>query len=135
MNIASEAKWILTFLFGSGVVSVINFNFILLYNLHIILISIVSTSIVYILTNKRVKSVEISFKEMILKQEKQRLKATVSTTFNEFKYLEKIDFESSASYIYELEETRKKLGVNSFTEEQLKIMISKIDLGLGVKNA
>jgi flagellar motor component MotA len=128
MNIAQEAKWILTFLFGSGVVSAINFNFIVLYNLHIVLIGMAFTSIVSLVTIRRVKSVESSFKDMLLAQEKQQLKATVATTFNEFKNLEKIDFQSSAKYIYELEEERKKLGVNSFTEEKLKILINKIDL-------
>jgi vacuolar-type H+-ATPase subunit I/STV1 len=86
------------------------------------------TSIVSLVTIRRVKSVESSFKDMLLAQEKQQLKATVATTFNEFKNLEKIDFQSSAKYIYELEEERKKLGVNSFTEEKLKILINKIDL-------
>ena len=128
MNIAQEAKWILTFLFGSGVVSAVNFDFVLMYNLHIVLISTAFTSIMSLIAIKRVKTVECSFREMLLLQEKQRLKATVATTFNEFKNLEKIDFQSSAKYIYELEEQRKKLGVNSFTEEKLKILINKIDL-------
>lgn len=128
MKKVNELAWIFSFLFGSGIVTVINLKFILQYNLHIIIMGAFISLAVYLITNRRVKQVEESIKEMIINQEKQRLKATVSAVFNEYKNIKVIDFSSNIKYIYELEETRVKLGVNSFTEEKLKSLIEKIDL-------
>jgi hypothetical protein len=91
------------------------------FNLHILFTVILGNVLIFYILSKRINETQ---KE----QDKQRLKATVATAFNEFSQIGIINFESTAQYIYDLEKERKRLGVNSYTEKKLKILLSKIDL-------
>jgi flagellar motor component MotA len=128
-NTLDDLKWIITFITTCIGFLTTNIHFVLQYQLHIIMIVLLCSLCTYSILIKRMKIVESQNLELFKEQEKQRLKATVSTVFNEFKDIEVIDFESSAKYIYELEELRKKLGVNSFTQSKLSILLKKINLG------
>ena len=128
-TILSDLKWLISFIATSGIFTYAHFEFVMNYHLHIPMLVLACNICTYFIIVNRVKSVESVTTTMLKEQEKQRLKATVSTVFNEFKEIDVIDFESSAKYIYELEEMRKELGVNSFTQNKLSILLNKIDLG------
>lgn len=118
-KLLADMKWIIAFLSSSGVVSYHHTEQIVDLNLHLaVLIIVCNWGIYYILATR--------INETQKEQDRQRLKNSVAIVFKEFKDMDEIDFESSAKYIYELEEQRKDLGVNSFTEDKLKRLMEKI---------
>lgn len=118
-DIWKEFKWIITTLIGVGIFTVPNVELVLHYNLHIFLFIILSDI-----------GILIVVKNVMKEQEKQRLKATVYQVYSEHKESEIINVGSVVKYIYNLESERLRLKVNSYTQEQLTILIEKIEKGM-----
>lgn len=96
-------------------------DYVYTYNIHIVFGNILFFYMHHVSSNRRHKKTEKEVK-------KSQIKAEINRAFNDYKDLEAIDFESSIKYIYDLNERKIELGVNSYTDGMMKILLDKIQI-------
>lgn len=131
IKVLKEFKWLLMFAFGSSGLSMANWEYVIGFNLHVVLAVFIFGFLVYHILYTQIKELRVEMNETQKQQNIQRLKATVDRTYKDFKDIEVIDFDHSIKYILELEDERVKLGVNSHTEYKLSVLLGKIDMSKG----
>ena len=67
-------------------------------------------------------------KEIILDSAKSQLRAEARQAFKDYHDIETIDFVTTIRYLKALEERRIALGINSYTEDMMTELLSKIKL-------
>lgn len=124
-NAIKEIRLLIAFIIAAGGTSFFNWelvmDYVYTYNAHIILGNIFIFYIHHFLSNKRHKKTEIELKKSQIKEE-------INRAYRDYKDVEVIDFESSIKYIYDLNERKKELGVNSYTDEMMKVLLDKIQI-------
>ena len=145
-----EVKYLLAFFGITGTSSWFNWNAIIIYFetnfISLVLLSSVLTAIfIYILYLLNIKDHEriddamrkqhnsLSdtqdvIKDMVIKSDQQTLRAEVKQALKDYNDIEVIDFDTTIRYILGLEKRRIELGVNSYTEDMLKILLNKIKI-------
>lgn len=126
-----DIRYIITFFGLTGTFALSDLdNFIntymLTYNLHIFILMLFSLCIFFIIINKRINRLDKKFDEHMEKAAKDRLKGQVKQLAKDLEKVKCITFEHTIKYIYDLEERRIELKLNSFTEATLKDLISRI---------
>ena len=124
-----------------GIVGVGVFNqdiameYIYAYNIHLALTIVISAYINHFLSNKRHKHSELRLDEYQIQLSKVihensvgQLKAEVRQAFKDYHNIEVIDFVTTIKYLKGLDERRVALKVNSYTEDMMNILLSKIKL-------
>lgn len=130
VSLIKELQVLLAALGFSSVLAVSNLELALeyaeKYNLHIIATMFTLSIITYKLSNRRIDKVENKLEDITKKAAKDNLRANVRQLAKELSGIEEITFQHTIKHILELEERRKELGVNSYTEATLKDMIERI---------
>lgn len=110
-------------------------EYIYAYNIHLALITIIGIYINHFLSNKRHRHSEsrldeyqVQLNEVILENSVGQLKSEVRQAFKDYHDVEVIDFETTIKYLRGLDERRVSLGVNSYTEDMMKMLLNKIRL-------
>lgn len=80
----------------------------------------------HFLQNKDIKNLKKEVQCHMENAEKNRLKGQVKQLAKELEDVPEITFEHTINYIYDCEERRVALGLNSFTEATLQDLISRI---------
>lgn len=123
ISFVKELQVLLAALGFSSVLAVSNLELALVYaekyNLHLLLAMFSISIITYKLSNKRIDKVEI-------KLARDNLKATVRQLAKDLENVEEITFEHTIKHILDLEERRKELKLNSYTQATLENLISRI---------
>jgi len=65
---------------------------------------------------------------IMIRSSQSQLRAEVRQAFKDYHEIEEIDFETTIKYLKALDERRIELGVNSYTEDMMKILLRKIKL-------
>lgn len=124
-NIVKELRLFLAFIFTVGGTSFFNWelvmDYVYTYNIHIVFGNILFFYMHHVSSNRRHKKTEKEVK-------KSQIKSEINRAYNDYKAVEVIDFESSIKYIYDLNERKIELGVNSYTDEMMKVLLDKIQI-------
>jgi len=140
VSLLKELRLFITLLFTMGGVAAFNkdiaIQYVYAYNAHIFILIIIGIYVNHFLSNNRHKSSEKrldlhqeQLSEIILDNSVSQLKAEVRQAFKDYNKIDVIDFLTTIKYIRGLDERRIALGVNSYTEEMMNILICKIRLG------
>lgn len=110
-------------------------EYVYTYNIHLALITVIGIYINHFLSNKRHKHSElrlddyqIQLSKVIHENSIGQIKAEIRQAFKDFHDIEVIDFITTIKYLKGLDERRKELEVNSYTEDMMSILLSKIKL-------
>ena len=103
-------------------------DYISTYNIHLGLITIVSSYLAYFLNNKRINCQQEQITHIVLNGNKSQLKAEVRQAYKDYKDIKEINFLTSIKYLQGLEERRISLELNSYTEEMMSNLLKKIKL-------
>jgi len=136
-----ELRLFITMIFTIGGVSMIDKNvtleYIYAYNIHLAILTIIGIYINHFLSSKRHKLSELKqnnmqaqLNEVILENSVSQLKAEVRQAFKDYNKIDVIDFLTTIKYLRGLDERRIDLGVNSYTEDMMKMLLSKIQIGV-----
>ncbi|MCF6330303.1 MAG: hypothetical protein L3I99_01990 [Sulfurimonas sp.] len=135
--IIKELRLFMALLFAGGGMSVLNpdlvLEYIYAYNIHLAIITIGGIYINHFLSNRRhlesetrLDSHQEQLNKVILANTITLLKAEVRQAFKDYYKIEVIDFVTTIKYIQALDNKRIALGVNSYTEDMMKILLKKI---------
>ena len=139
MRLVKELRLFITLLFTIGGVSAFNkdvtLEYIYVYNIHLAVLIVIGIYVNHFLSSNRHKSSEIrldeyqtQLNEVILENSVSQLKAEVRQAFKDYNKIEVIDFVTTIKYLRGLNERRIALGVNSYTEDMMNILLSKIQI-------
>lgn len=134
-----ELRLFITFMVTTLGISVFNvdqvLNYIYIYNIHLAMLTVIGIYINHFLSNKRhmhaekrLDSYQVQLNEIILENSIGQLKAEVRQAFKDYHQIDVIDFVTTIKYLRGLDERRITLGVNSYTEDMMTILLNKIKL-------
>lgn len=123
-----ELRLVILALGGINITLFTNLERALEYNLHLLVAFVCISYFMYFMQNRQIKDLRERIELINIDHEKEELKERVSRAYKEFKDYDCIDFDSSMNYIKDLEERRKRLGLNSYTEAALKELTGKFKL-------
>lgn len=141
-----ELRLFIALILTMGGTSILNWDksldYIYTYNIHLAILTIMGIYINHYLSAKRYKVAEArmdshseiqtglqdQIKDIILEGNKSQLKAEVRQAFKDYHEIEVIDFITTIKYLRALDERRIELNVNSYTEEMMQILLSKIKI-------
>lgn len=110
-------------------------NYVYTYHIHLAVITLVGIYINHFLSNKRHKSHEYTIKSLqeqlthlLNENAKTQIRAEIRQAYKDFKDVDVIDFESSVKYLQDLEKRRLELGINSYTDGLMEILLKKIEI-------
>jgi len=140
ITLLKELRLFITLLFTMGGVTAFNkdiaLEYIYTYNIHLAILTIVGIYINHFLSSKRHKLSEkrldiyqSQLNEVILENSVGQLKAEVRQAFKDYNKIEVIDFVTTIKYLKGLDERRIELGVNSYTEDMMNILLNKVKIG------
>ena len=141
MRLLKELRLFITLLFTMGGVSAFNkdvtLEYIYVYNIHLAVLIVIGIYVNHFLSSNRHKSSEIrldeyqtQLNEVILENSVSQLKAEVRQAFKDYNKIEVIDFLTTIKYLRGLNERRIALGVNSYTEDMMNILLDKVQIGI-----
>jgi len=139
LAVLKELRLFISLLITTGMVSFINvdmtLDYIDTYNIHLAILTIIGIYINHFLSNKRHKLSEVrldiyqkQLSGVILDNSIGQIKAEVRQAFKDYSKVEVIDFITTIHYLRGLDERRIELGVNSYTEEMMSILLNKIQV-------
>lgn len=140
ISLLKELRLFITLLFTIGGISAIDKNvtleYIYAYNIHLAIITLLGIYINHFLSSRRHKLSEKrldlhqeQLSEIILDNSVSQLKAEVRQAFKDYNKIEVIDFVTTIKYLRGLNERRIALGVNSYTEDMMNILLNKVKIG------
>lgn len=111
-------------------------EYVYAYNIHLAVLTISGIYINHFLSNRRHKIAELrldnhqkQLSDVIHENSVNQLRAEVGQAHKDYHEIEVIDFETTIKYLNALNERRIALGVNSYTEDMMNILLSKIKIG------
>ena len=146
IEVIKEARLFIVLILTISGTSIINWDksleYIYAYNVHLALITIIGIYINHFLSMRRHKAAEVrmdthseiqtelqdQIKDIILDGNRSQIKAEVRQAFKDYHEIEVIDFITTIKYLRALDERRVSLGINSYTEDMMKILLAKITL-------
>ena len=96
-------------------------DYVYTYNIHIIFGNLIFFYFHHLFSNRRHKKTE---DELI----KIQIRAEIRQAYKDYKDIPVIDFETTIKYLLALDKKKKELGINSYTDEMMNELISKIKL-------
>jgi hypothetical protein len=105
----------------------ITLGYILVYNLHILLVSLVVPYIFFKISKTEDKKIYEKIEHITLEYAKDQLKENVRQLAISLKDVKVITRVHTIKRIYDIEKRRKELGINSYTEETMAQLIERID--------
>jgi hypothetical protein len=105
----------------------ITLGYILVYNLHILLVSLVVPYIFFKISKIEDKKIYEKIEHITLEYAKDQLKENVRQLAISLKDVKVITRVHTIKRIYDIEKRRKELGINSYTEETMAQLIERID--------
>lgn len=141
VNLLKELRLFLALLITTGGISLFNgelvMTYIYTYNIHLAAITIIGIYVNHFLSSRRHKQAEVrldlhqdQLSQVILDNSIGQLKAEVRQAFKDYHKIDVIDFVTTIKYLRGLDERRVGLGVNSYTEDMMQILLNKIQLGV-----
>ena len=138
-TLLKELRLFIALIFAMGGISVIDksttLEYIYVYNIHLVILIIIGIYINHFLSTQRHKisetkqnNMQVQLNEVILDNSVGQLKSEVRQAFKDYNKIEVIDFLTTIKYIKGLDERRIALGVNSYTEEMMSILLNKVQL-------
>jgi len=110
-------------------------SYVYMYNAHLALLTGLGIYTNHFLSNKRhihaearLDTYQKQLTQVILDGNISQLKAEVKQAYKDYSQIEVIDFVTTIKYLKGLDERRIALGVNSYTEDMMNILLSKIKL-------
>jgi len=139
LAVLKELRLFISLLITTGMISFIDVNvtlkYIYAYNIHLAMLTIIGIYINHFLSNRRHRSSEVrldvyqkQLNGVILDNSVAQLKAEVRQAFKDYSKIEVIDFITTIHYLKGLDKRRAELGVNSYTEEMINILLSKVQV-------
>ena len=140
-ELLKELRLFLALFITTGGISLFNgelaMEYVYTYNIHLAVITIMGIYVNHFLSNRRHKQAEVrldfhqeQLNGVILENSIGQLKAEVRQAFKDYHKIEIIDFVTTIKYLRGLDERRVGLGVNSYTEDMMHILLNKIQLGV-----
>lgn len=137
IELLKELRLFLAFLMSSGLVAALDIDtvmdYILLYNIHLVLLIGSGIYINHFLSNKRhirteytIANLQVQLNEVILKSRQEQLKADIRQAYKDYYNIQVIDFPTTIKVLRGLENRRIELKVNSEYQEMLSILLAKI---------
>jgi hypothetical protein len=105
----------------------ITLGYILVYNLHILLVSLVVPYIFFKISKTEDKKIYEKIEHITLEYAKDQLKENVRQLAISLKDVKVITRVHTIKRIYDIEKRRKELDINSYTEETMAQLIERID--------
>jgi len=106
-----------------------------MFNAHLVLLTGLGIYTNHFLSNKRhihaearLDTYQKQLTQVILDGNISQLKAEVKQAYKDYNQIEIIDFVTTIKYLKGLDERRIALGVNSYTEDMMNILLNKIKL-------
>jgi len=96
--------------------------------MHLALLIIVLFYTHHKFSNNRHAKTEKQVKELILENTKTQIRAEVRQAYSDFKDIDVIDFETTIKYLTALNKKRLDLGINSYTDEMMNTLLSKVKI-------
>ncbi|UTJ05382.1 hypothetical protein [Arcobacter roscoffensis] len=128
--VLKDFQGLLVLLGVSGTIAVNNIQSVVAlaqdYSVHILVGLLIIVYVSEKRNKKKIDELKDCLNDSILEAARDNLRANVKQLAKELAGVKVIDKEHSIAYIYKLEERRKKLKVNSFTQDTLRELISRI---------
>lgn len=139
ISLIKELRLLIAIIITTGGVSALNIDialeYIYVYNIHLGIITVLGIYINHFLGNKRHIEAEarldlyqVQLNSIILEGNIAQLKAEVMQAFKDYHEIDTIDFVTTIKYLNGLNERRISLGINSYTEDMMKILLNKVKL-------
>jgi len=139
LEVLKELRLFIALFVSIGGVSIFDFDIVLsyvyMYNAHLALLTGLGIYTNHFLSNKRHIHAEArldlyqkKLNNIILQNGISQLKAEVRQAYKDYDQIEVIDFVTTIKYLKGLDERRIALGVNSYTEDMMQILLNKIKL-------
>ena len=139
ISLIKELRLLIAIIITTGGVSALNIDialeYIYVYNIHLGIITVLGIYINHFLGNKRHIEAEarldlyqVQLNSIILEGNIAQLKAEVRQAFKDYHEIDNIDFVTTIKYLNGLNERRISLGINSYTEDMMKILLNKVKL-------
>lgn len=139
IELLKELRLFIAFLVTTGGITIFDnelvMKYVYMYNIHLAVLTVLGIYINHFLSNRRHKESESrldlhqeQLRTIMLENSIGQLKAEVRQAFKDYHNIEVIDFVTTIRYLQGLDERRVNLKVNSYTEEMMNILLSKIKL-------
>jgi len=132
VNIAKEVRLFLTFIASLSLTSALNWDiaqeYMYVYNMHLALLIVVLFYIHHKASNNRHRVTEHQVEKLILENTKTQIRAEIRQAYNDYKEIETIEFETTIKYLTALNKKRVDLGINSYTDEMMSTLLSKVKI-------
>jgi len=141
LEIMKELRLFLALFATGGSISLFNgeavMEYVYVYNIHLATLTVVGIYVSHFLSNRRHKEAgnrldvyQGQLNQVVLNGNISQLKAEVRQAFKDYNEIDKIDFLTTIKYLRGLDERRIALGVNSYTEDMMVMLLNKIELGV-----
>ena len=141
LEVIKELRLFIALFATSGGVSIINYelalDYVHLYNIHLMALTVVGIYISHYLSlrrhnqaGSRLDTYQKQLNQVMTDAHISQLKGEVRQAFKDYDHIETIDFPTTIKYLRGLEERRKDLKINSYTEESMSMLLSKIKKGV-----
>lgn len=141
IELIKELRLFLAMFLTGGGLSLLNedlvMQYVYTYNIHLAALTITGIYVSHFLSERRHKNAgkrlndyQIQLNKIILENSVSQVKAEVRQAFKDYHEIEVIDFVTTIKYLRGLEQRRKDLGINSYTEEAMSMLLSKIKIGV-----
>ena len=141
LNILKELRLFIGILIATGWISAANPNktleYIYTYNIHLVIIIVIGVYINHYLSSKRHTASEkrtdlmqSQLNDVIHKSNVDQIRYEIKQAYKEYHDIEVIDFVTTIRYLRGLNERRVSLGINSYTEDMMNILLNKIQIGV-----
>ena len=132
INLIKELRLFLAFVTTGGVTSYLNWTdvttYMYMYNIHLGALILMGVYANNYLFNAKLSVQQEQITDIMTRSSQSQLRAEVRQAFKDYHEIEEIDFETTIKYLKALDERRIELGVNSYTEDMMKILLRKIKL-------
>ena len=139
LAVVKETRLFLTFMGTTGIVSAFKWDIVMgyvyTYNIHLGVITLVGIYVNHKLSNNRHSRTEKvqsglqqQIKDIVLENTKDQIRAEIRQAYKDYKEIDEIDFETSIKYLRDLNKKRVELQINSYTDDMMNSLLSKIKI-------